>query len=569
YMDQNQNSWTSSNRPNNTLFGLMDNQHDDIEMSKTGIDYSYFGGSVPSGENDQHTYHSYVYHTSCEGKLAQLLTTGVTEIGGTQDLDIGGYKAVYTQVSGTSDRTATYSYAELKTDDYITVTGDGVNTLSVSEDTVNQAYFDDFNESKASYGEIGFEETSDSLLMTFKPKASADYTVYLMKEGESVYSQIAMTKSGGSYTAELPVQYGEMAELYLVKTASAEKSCKFYMINRSEKTKNGYIFTTNNTSVTGYVSNTEENSYTIIDDRSSFTNGDYISVNDAIVINEETKGAMTDGELYSVASKSAEINYETVSWFRYKNGKWSKLESEISEEENDNIGVRTDISESGLYVLMAKKASRGSAKAVTNLNYTQKSDRDSVIVLHFNDGNDNTKYYNVYYSESDFTDKTEDTVVKRTFQADTTDIELDLYDRDRTVYLGVEAVLENGCRSELAKIKVTTEAADSDGDGIPDWYNDKYELWPEEGTEKDIANSDDDKDTLTNYEEYKGGSDPKNPNDPVHTTVIPVQSISLDKEEVKIEVGKTVDVSATIAPDNATNKNITWVIEDKSVATVK
>ena len=144
-----------------------------------------------------------MYHTSCEGKLAQLLTTGVTEIGGTQDLDIGGYKAVYTQVSGTSDRTATYSYAELKTDDYITVTGDGVNTLSVSEDTVNQAYFDDFNESKASYGEIGFEETSDSLLMTFKPKASADYTVYLMKEGESVYSQIAMTKSGGSYTCLL------------------------------------------------------------------------------------------------------------------------------------------------------------------------------------------------------------------------------------------------------------------------------------------------------------------------------------------------------------------------------
>lgn len=568
YMDQNKNDWDNSNRPNNTFFGLMDNQHDDIEMSKKDIDYSYFGGTIPSGNNDQHTFHSYLYTNSCEGKLVDLLTTGVIWTLENQDLEIGDYKATYTQVSGSSDRTATYSYAELESDDYITVTGAGVNTLDVSTDTVNQAYFDDINESRESYGDIVFESTTDGLYLTFKPEEDASYALYLMKAGESEYSHITMTESEGVYTADLPVQYGDMAEFYLVKTSSDDKTCKYYTINRSEKTEKGYIFTTYNTSVTGYVSNTEENSYTIIDDRSSFVNGDYFSVNDAVIINEESDSAMTDGEIYSVASKNAEINYDSVSWFLYKDDKWSELESEVLKEENDNIGLRANISESGLYVLMAKKSSGESAEPVANLNFTQNSDRDSLIVLHFKDGNANTKFYNIYYSESDFTDKTEDTVVKRTFSADKTDIELNLYERDRTFYLGVEAVLGNGCRSELTKIKVTTKAADSDGDGIPDWYNDEYELWPEEGTEKDIANSDDDKDTLTNYEEYKGGSDPKNPNDPVHTTVVPVQSISLNKEKVNVEVGKTVEVSAIIAPSNATNKNVKWVTEDASVATV-
>ena len=53
------------------------------------------------------------------------------------------------------------------------------------------------------------------------------------------------------------------------------------------------------------------------------------------------------------------------------------------------------------------------------------------------------------------------------------------------------------------------------------------------------------------------------------TEIIHVESISLDQEEVNIEVGKTANLSYTILPSNATNKNVTWTSDDSSIATVE
>ena len=49
---------------------------------------------------------------------------------------------------------------------------------------------------------------------------------------------------------------------------------------------------------------------------------------------------------------------------------------------------------------------------------------------------------------------------------------------------------------------------------------------------------------------------------------IAVESIKLDKTSVELEVGKTVKLTATITPENATNKNITWTTSNDKVATV-
>jgi len=53
------------------------------------------------------------------------------------------------------------------------------------------------------------------------------------------------------------------------------------------------------------------------------------------------------------------------------------------------------------------------------------------------------------------------------------------------------------------------------------------------------------------------------------TVLAHVAGISLDKEEATINEGETVTLTATITPDNATNKNITWSTSDENVATVK
>ena len=49
---------------------------------------------------------------------------------------------------------------------------------------------------------------------------------------------------------------------------------------------------------------------------------------------------------------------------------------------------------------------------------------------------------------------------------------------------------------------------------------------------------------------------------------IAVESVSLDKSNLTLEVGDTNTLSATINPVNATNRNLSWKSSDESVVTV-
>ena len=51
--------------------------------------------------------------------------------------------------------------------------------------------------------------------------------------------------------------------------------------------------------------------------------------------------------------------------------------------------------------------------------------------------------------------------------------------------------------------------------------------------------------------------------------IIHVESVSLDIESLELEVGKTKTVTATVLPENATNKELIWSSGDESVATVE
>ena len=57
---------------------------------------------------------------------------------------------------------------------------------------------------------------------------------------------------------------------------------------------------------------------------------------------------------------------------------------------------------------------------------------------------------------------------------------------------------------------------------------------------------------------------------PAHVDVtIPVNSISLNKSETSIVIGKSETLTAAVQPDNATNKTVSWRSSDASVASVK
>lgn len=52
------------------------------------------------------------------------------------------------------------------------------------------------------------------------------------------------------------------------------------------------------------------------------------------------------------------------------------------------------------------------------------------------------------------------------------------------------------------------------------------------------------------------------------TTVVNATSVTLDKTTLNMQLAQTQQLTATVKPDNATNKNITWSSSDESVATV-
>ena len=49
---------------------------------------------------------------------------------------------------------------------------------------------------------------------------------------------------------------------------------------------------------------------------------------------------------------------------------------------------------------------------------------------------------------------------------------------------------------------------------------------------------------------------------------VPVESVSLDKTTLGLTEGETAQLTATVLPDNATNKNVTWSTSNASIATV-
>ena len=52
-------------------------------------------------------------------------------------------------------------------------------------------------------------------------------------------------------------------------------------------------------------------------------------------------------------------------------------------------------------------------------------------------------------------------------------------------------------------------------------------------------------------------------------SVINVVSVSIDQPSVRLKVGESVTLNATLKPDNATDKTITWSSSDTEIATVE
>ena len=79
---------------------------------------------------------------------------------------------------------------------------------------------------------------------------------------------------------------------------------------------------------------------------------------------------------------------------------------------------------------------------------------------------------------------------------------------------------------------------------------------------------------VTNYEEYFSSDNSaygiiKNNNELYLQTIVAVTGVTLNKSSATLEVNGTEMLTATVKPDNATNKTVSWISYDPTVAKVE
>lgn len=359
-----------------------------------------------------------------------------------------------------------------------------------------------FTEWVATYGSYSLSVPGMSYQAQYSPRGTdlrrATYSYAALEDGDFV------TAAGTLETLAQPLVREDTAALM----GGAEA------VETLELDTDGYLYEALDGTLYAYFIPEEDCTLTLEEQTGPLNNGSYRSVNTATTITADSDVDVS-GELYSVADVYGDLDYASVSWFKSDGAGWTQLDTDLSEEENMNIGARCDYAGPGTYVLMARPSSAETLTKPTNLRWNGAADQDGIVTLSFDDANEGTAYYDIYYSLTPFTDGTEAGVTMVKYHAGQEAYSVSLGGRNLDGYVAVAAVAENGARSPLSQVvTVQTGEADRDGDGIPDWYCEQYLLWPPSGEEKDIANSDDDGDGLTNLEEYLRGSNPQDPADP-------------------------------------------------------
>ena len=64
------------------------------------------------------------------------------------------------------------------------------------------------------------------------------------------------------------------------------------------------------------------------------------------------------------------------------------------------------------------------------------------------------------------------------------------------------------------------------------------------------------------------GNDPFEPDDPINPSKIEVTSVSLSSDEIKLGIGESTTLTATVFPEEASDKSLIWNSSNTGVATV-
>lgn len=238
---------------------------------------------------------------------------------------------------------------------------------------------------------------------------------------------------------------------------------------------------------------------------------------------------------------------------------WTSSDEAVATVEN---GVVTAVS-AGEAVITAMAGDKEATCAVTVKAAQQPAEGIDILTGDTLDANFDIRVSNIHISAAgEVISNTASTDGKVTVQlaedAQTLDITLTLFAKKGMLLKKGVVAVNNGTPTELENIDEDNSIATWTKQVTPEWTDGEMEIILTVGV-KTSANWKNEKNYTLILQKAEGESGGE----------IPAESVTLDRASALLEIGKTLTLTATVLPENATYKTVTWTSSDETVATVE
>ena len=157
--------------------------------------------------------------------------------------------------------------------------------------------------------------------------------------------------------------------------------------------------------------------------------------------------------------------------------------------------------------------------------------------------------------------------------------------KDETTYTGSYVFENNQYTLTVGNVYLSGTCNASDGTTVTLLVDEEGNIYGQDGLVQDVKMNTSTSDSATTVSNFQPTSCEPAPTEEPNETVeepnetteepnetaatVEVESVTLDKTENELLVGKNFKLVATVTPDNATDKKVTWSTSNKKIATVK
>ena len=468
-------------------FGVMDVAKSNLEMSTESVynQIKYKDENSPK----EYTFHYYYTQASCEDKLIYELGTKTRLFG----FD-------YTKVKEGDKHTAQYSFAGGSN---VTINHIGKLNSFATESVV----FESCSANDISYNKnlCEFAYAESGIKIVSSEQQTVDLEIIDVCD-EIIVSTTLSASNNYSYVFE-----SDINKSYTIKAScinedteyNKEYDVRFYPVGSQ------YGFNTINDDIRFYSDTVNQAVVVSSEYIASDSMKEYNSITDGYRIVSSDNSALK-GCLEFTIPYNQNIDYSSVNWFLKNGNEWISLETGFSYGEHGQYVASCNFAGDGTYYLMAKESNGNMCLIPTEFTVTTDgANYDGEVIVNLNDTNENVMYYNVFYGTEPITSANYESMEVQIIDSGSQETNIWFDNSDTTYYFAVQAVAEDGSKSEISE-SVTCNGAiiDSDGDGFSDSWISTY---PALAELEDIAGTDSDNDGLTNLEEYEFGTNPLTP----------------------------------------------------------